>query len=91
MERPAQRKRESLPSTAASRNQPVSTAAVGDAEHEHRSDCSKRDCVAAGGPDDPDRPRRHVTVLHVGPVLSAAMAVRAQSERSLEAVSQKKA
>ena len=26
---------------------------------------------------DPDRPKRHVTVLHIGPVLSAAMAVRA--------------
>lgn len=26
---------------------------------------------------DPDRPRRHVTVLHIAPVLSAAMAVRA--------------
>ena len=27
--------------------------------------------------DDPDKPRRHITVLHVGPVASAAMAVRA--------------
>ena len=27
--------------------------------------------------DDPDHPRRHVTVLHMPPVLSAAMAVRA--------------
>lgn len=27
--------------------------------------------------DDPDRPRKHVTVLHLGPVMSAAMAVRA--------------
>ena len=26
---------------------------------------------------DPDKPRKHVTVLHVAPVLSAAMAVRA--------------
>lgn len=26
---------------------------------------------------DPERPKRHVTVLHIGPVLSAAMAVRA--------------
>ncbi len=27
--------------------------------------------------DDPDNPRKHVTVLHIAPVLSAAMAVRA--------------
>lgn len=27
--------------------------------------------------DDPDKPMKHVTVLHLGPVLSAAMAVRA--------------
>jgi hypothetical protein len=27
--------------------------------------------------DDPDHPRKHVTVLHIPPVLSAAMAVRA--------------
>ena len=27
--------------------------------------------------NDPDRPKRHVTVLHIPPVLSAAMAVRA--------------
>lgn len=27
--------------------------------------------------DDPKRPRRHVTVLHMGPVTSAAQAVRA--------------
>ena len=27
--------------------------------------------------DDPAKPRKHVTVLHVAPVLSAAMAVRA--------------
>ena len=27
--------------------------------------------------DNPDRPRKHVTVLHIAPVLSAAMAVRA--------------
>lgn len=27
--------------------------------------------------DDPSKPKRHVTVLHIAPVLSAAMAVRA--------------
>jgi hypothetical protein len=27
--------------------------------------------------DNPDQPRKHVTVLHIPPVLSAAMAVRA--------------
>lgn len=27
--------------------------------------------------DDPQKPNRHVTVLHIAPVLSAAMAVRA--------------
>jgi hypothetical protein len=27
--------------------------------------------------DDPAKPKKHVTVLHLGPVLSAAMAVRA--------------
>jgi len=27
--------------------------------------------------DDPEHPKRHVTVLHIPPVLSAAMAVRA--------------
>jgi hypothetical protein len=27
--------------------------------------------------DDPTKPRKHVTVLHIAPVLSAAMAVRA--------------
>jgi hypothetical protein len=27
--------------------------------------------------NDPDKPKRHVTVLHIAPVLSAAMAVRA--------------
>jgi hypothetical protein len=27
--------------------------------------------------DDPAKPKRHVTVLHIAPVLSAAMAVRA--------------
>ncbi len=27
--------------------------------------------------DDPDHPRKHVTVLHIPPILSAAMAVRA--------------
>ena len=27
--------------------------------------------------DDPDKPRRHVTVLHIGPVTSAIAAVRA--------------
>ena len=27
--------------------------------------------------DDPAKPRKHVTVLHIAPVLSAAMAVRA--------------
>jgi hypothetical protein len=27
--------------------------------------------------DDPNQPRKHVTVLHIPPVLSAAMAVRA--------------
>jgi hypothetical protein len=37
--------------------------------------------------DDPKNPRRHVTVLHMGPVISAAHAVRAaivQEFRSLE-------
>jgi hypothetical protein len=27
--------------------------------------------------DDPNKPKKHVTVLHIAPVLSAAMAVRA--------------
>lgn len=27
--------------------------------------------------DDPDKPKKHITVLHIAPVLSAAMAVRA--------------
>lgn len=27
--------------------------------------------------DNPDKPRKHVTVLHIAPVISAAMAVRA--------------
>ena len=37
--------------------------------------------------DDPKQPRRHVTVLHIAPVVSAALAVRAaivQEFRSLE-------
>jgi hypothetical protein len=37
--------------------------------------------------DDPKQPRRHVTVLHVAPVVSAALAVRAaivQEFRNLE-------
>jgi hypothetical protein len=37
--------------------------------------------------DDPDRPKRHVAVLHLGAVTSAVMAVRAaivQEFRSLE-------
>ena len=37
--------------------------------------------------DDPTKPKRHVTVLHIGPVTSAAAAVRAaivQEFRSLE-------
>jgi len=37
--------------------------------------------------DDPDKPKRHVTVLHVHPITSAAQAVRAaivQEFRSLE-------
>jgi len=37
--------------------------------------------------DDPEKPRRHVTVLHIHPVTSAAAAVRAaiiQDFRSLE-------
>jgi hypothetical protein len=37
--------------------------------------------------DDPDRPRRHVTVLHIHPITSAREAVRAaivQEFRSLE-------
>lgn len=37
--------------------------------------------------DDPKRPRRHVTVLHIHPVTSAVLAVRAairQEFRSLE-------
>ena len=31
----------------------------------------------AHGTDDPQKPRRHVTVLHIGAVTSAAMAVKA--------------
>ena len=41
--------------------------------------------------NDPQRPRRHVTVLHLGPVTSAAHAVRAsiiQEFRSLESESE---
>ena len=37
--------------------------------------------------DDPDNPRRHITVLHVGPVNSAVSAVRAaivQEYRNIE-------
>ena len=37
--------------------------------------------------DDPEKPRRHVTVLHIHPITSAAAAVRAaivQEYRSLE-------
>lgn len=38
---------------------------------------AKRVYAWAHDTDDTQKPRRHVTVLHIAPVLSAAMAVRA--------------
>jgi hypothetical protein len=39
---------------------------------------------------DPDKPKRHVTVLHIAPVLSATMAVRAAIREEFRSYEQEK-